>query len=202
LTILDCESHESELNSISDVYGASAGEVGRFLADVDLDEAYEEHKDLKPFDEYLVELFESQFGSPRRCWNRVRWFRLTRVPPATDFTEGILPLHLALDKTWRAIIAIPRDPRTRRNLEFLRDNGVPDDQYNLKASDTLNLHSGPFAILVRDAAFCSTSLCNHDYLKFPGIVEDICNGYKQKYGEVIHEEISLALRPCIVTFEL
>jgi hypothetical protein len=200
LSILDCESHESALNSIADAYGASAGEIGRFLEDSDLDESYEGHRQSKPFDEYLVEVFESRFGPPQQLWSSVRWFHLTRVPPGSGFTEGILPLHLVLDKIWKSIISIPRDLRTRVNLESLKDSGVPDYLYNMRASDIL--HAGPFAMLVREAAFCPTTLWNNDYLKFPEIVEDICNGYEQKYGGRIHEEISAALRPCIVTFEV
>lgn len=57
-------------------------------------------------------------------------------------------------------------------------------------------------MLVRESAFHSGEMGNHDYLEFPEIVEDICNGYERRYGESIQEEISSALRKCIVKFEV
>src|ERR1700681_1865468 len=40
-----------------------------------------------------------------------------------------------------------------------------------------------------------------DDLGLPEIVEDICNGYRTKFGESIHSEIRSALKPHIVKFE-
>ena len=55
-------------------------------------------------------------------------------------------------------------------------------------------------MLVRDVAFAPNNLSNHDYLLLPEIVEDICNGYLEKYQVSIHKDVVDALVPCIVKF--
>jgi len=128
-----------------------------------------------------------------------RSYVLTRAPIGTDFAEGILPLGSSLEIVWKTITGIPKHENIRRNLERLRRDGVPDHQYNLKVG--AQLHSGPYGMLVREAAFHPKSMGNHDYLALPEIVEDICNGYHAKFGVRIHGEISTGLQKCIVKFE-
>jgi hypothetical protein len=76
--------------------------------------------------------------------------------------------------------------------------GVSNYHYKLKTPDPF--HWGPFAMLVRDVAFVPERLANHDYLRLPEIIEDICNGYRAKYSISIHKEVIGALVPCIVKF--
>lgn len=47
------------------------------------------------------------------------------VSPNSDFTEGILPLDLALDKIWKVMIAAVGDSAKKANLATLREVGVP-----------------------------------------------------------------------------
>jgi hypothetical protein len=62
------------------------------------------------------------------------------------------------------------------------------------------LLGGPYAMLVRESAFRAREMGNHDYLWLPEIMEDICNGYRVAYGDVIHERLCNALTPFIVKF--
>jgi hypothetical protein len=143
-------------------------------------------------------LFENRFGSAEREWDSVYWFHLTRVPAGTDFSDGILPLHLALDRIWTGMMAIV-DAEKRANLQSLRELGVPDYLYVLKTSNTAL--SGPYAMLVKESAFHSEVMGNHDYLAVPEIIEDICNGYHKQFGESIYEGIVSRLMKCVVKFE-
>ena len=77
------------------------------------------------------------------------------------------------------MIAAVSNSATKANLEKLREVGVPDDLNNEKTTN--RLHSGPYAMLVKESAFRSSEIGNHDYLEFPEIVEDICNGYERQY---------------------
>lgn len=199
LAVLDCESYQSSVKSLSDLYCVDGSAIVRTLRALDFDRECERNPEVSP-DELLLALFESSIGTRANAFQRVCWFHLTRVPPETDFDEGILPLHDALDKIWRTIISIPSDPDRRTNLKQLRESGVPDYQYEMKTGN--RLHSGPFAMLVRESAFNARSMCNHDYLALPEIIEDICNGYLKQFGTSIHDEVSAALRPCIVKFEV
>jgi hypothetical protein len=195
---LDCESYESALKSISDAHDLNVTDVVDFLERFDVDKEYETKKIQEACDRHLATMFRSHFGLQVRPWEAVCWFHLTRVPPGTDFAEGILPLHLALDKIWQTVIAISSKAQTKANLERLRQTGVPDHPYNLKIS--ARIHSGPHAMLVKEVAFDRPS-GYHDYLWLPEIIEDICNGYQCRYGERIHEEICAGLQKCIVKFK-
>lgn len=200
MAVLDCESYESSVKSISNLYRVSASRVVSALKDIDLDLEYEKGTKDVSASELLLRIFESHVGSPVEIFQTVYWFHLTRVLPETDFGEGILPLHDALTRIWDTIVSIPDNPRTKANLRQLQKSGVPDYHYSLKTGN--RLHSGPYAMLVRESAFSARSMLNHDYLAFPEIIEDICNGYQKKFGERLHEEVSAALRPCIVKFEV
>jgi hypothetical protein len=123
-----------------------------------------------------------------------------RSSASSDFSEGILPLHLALDKIWTAMTAIV-NPIKKANLDKLRAFGVPNDLYILKTANP-TCFAGPNSMLVKESAFHSEAMANHDYLAMPEIVEDICNGYKKQFGESIHEEIATGLRKCIVKFKV
>jgi hypothetical protein len=179
-------------------YGTNAVRVIDFLKKIDLYEEHEKSNFSGDADDYLKSLFDAAFGLPAHL-EKVCWFHLTRVPKEAKFCEGILPLHLVLDKIWSTIISIPKDPQIKRNLEKLRQEGVGDFQYALKTNDML--HSGPYAMLIRESAFHAKSIGNHDYLGSPEIIEDICNGYKSRFGKIIYDEITGALKKCIVKFE-
>ena len=45
-----------------------------------------------------------------------------------------------------------------------------------------NCHYGPYAMLVREIAFNSQVVGNHDYLKIPEIIEDMCMDVQKVYG--------------------
>jgi hypothetical protein len=186
LSCLDCESVESAVMSLADHYQASVADIIDFLNAAS--------------DDGLFESFEARFGPANTEWDSVCWFHLTRVPAGTDFSEGILPLHLALDKIWVAMAAI-LGPIQKANLQNLKVMGVPDDLYNLKI-ENMSCFAGPNAMLVKEAAFHSDEMGNHDYLAMPEIVEDICHGYEKQFGESIQEEIAAGLRKCIVKFDM
>ncbi|MBZ5504910.1 MAG: hypothetical protein LAO78_05415 [Acidobacteriia bacterium] len=196
MAVLDCESYESSIRSICDIYRTTPDQIIGFLSAIDLDK---ETATSKSVDEYLRSVFEIQFGQPVEPLNSTSWFHFTRVLPNASFSEGILPLPLAKGRVWEALVTIPSDPQIKRNLKDLKENGVPDYQYNQKASHSLD--DGPFGMLIRELAFHAEAIGNVDYLKLPELVDDICKGYKSKYGKSIRNEISHGLRKCIVKFK-
>lgn len=198
-SVLDCETYESSIRCLADAYDVSVSDAEAFLSALDIEEEYGRKKISMLGDEYLAKRFQGEFGDPKHAWNVVYWFHLTRVPSNTNFEEGILPLGLALDKVWDAVISAQDDAGTKVRLERMRKAGVPDDQYNLK-TPVASLH-GPYAMLVREVAFHSGAIGNHDYLGIPEIVEDICNGFKVETGESILEPVQNFLKPCVVKFE-
>jgi hypothetical protein len=196
---IDCESYESALASLSGVFGASSEDIKDYLSRFDLDSEYENYKGDMDAGDLLQIKVDQEFGGPQRSVTGISWFHLTRTLDGTTFSEGILPLGAALPKVWDILVSIPKDERKRRRLEELRTNGVPNYQYQLKVPHAL--HHGPYAMLVRESAFNASDIGNHDYLKLPEIIEDVCWGYQERFKEGIEAEIKAALRPCIVKFK-
>jgi hypothetical protein len=194
MTVLDCESYDSALACICSVYNISPDLLVDFLIKTDLEMEYEKASSNR---DILTRLLESQFGDPTNRFESIAWFHLTRVPKGTTFYDGILPLNLALPRIWQTLVSSVSDQK-RVKLEKLRSEGVPNFLYNFKTGHkTLD---GPYAMLVRESAFHAEKMGNHDYLRLPEIVEDICTGYNAQYGQSICDEVSAALKKCIVKF--
>ena len=195
---MDCHNRRSCLGSMSVIYDVPMTEIEEFLRDVDLDEHYKRTHPRALGDSEITRLFEQQFGRVSTPLERVYWFHLTRAAEGADFRDGILPLGQALDRVWETVLTVFRDPPEHNNLRLLRERGVPDWHYGTKVGQPLL--GGPYAMLVRESAFRAREMGNHDYLWLPEIMEDICNGYREAYGHVIHERLCNALTPFIVKF--
>ncbi len=200
MIVLDCETYESAIRSVCQIYGVKEKSAEELLVSIDLEKEFEKSYVFENFnsDKHVRNLFEQKFGPPIAKIEEVSWFHLTRTVKNSDFSDGILPLGLALDRIWEMLTSLLEDPKKKENLATMHANGVPDFQYSLKTNNSI--HHGPYAMLVRDAAFNSEKISNHDYLETPEIIEDICNGYKKIYGHSIYEEITKKLDKCIVKF--
>jgi hypothetical protein len=199
LAILDCESYDAALQSINELYCTGTAEVIRFLRKFDLEGEYvRQQRVYHGPDDFLRTRFESAIGKHAKSLEAVCWFHLTRVPDGTTFSEGILPLPLVRAKLWDTLGSIVANPKTKANLEELRDGGFNNLLYNNRI---LGFDAGPFGVLIREAAFHPDALGTVDYLRIPETIEDICNGYKDTFGRDISEEILAALKKCIVKFE-
>ena len=196
---LDCHSRESALQSISRIFAAPAVDIDAYLACVDLDAYYEEHDPDTSPDRTITALLEEALGRTSSEVTEVFWFHLTRVLPGEDFMKGIQPLDDALDGIWRLLFKVFEESEHFKNLNDLRNSGVPNLQYRLRVGKPF--HCGPYAILVREAAFRAEEIGNHDYLAVPEIVRDICRGYEERFNASIVNQVTAALRPCIVKFK-
>ncbi|MEK8082085.1 hypothetical protein [Pseudomonas sp. XK-1] len=199
MATLDCGTYESTINSICHVYGIERSTAEQFLSGIDLDAAYESNAIYSDCDDYLRELFEGEFGQPKLQLNDVIWFHLTRTARSSNFSEGILPLGQVLDRVWKMLNSLLETPEQKANLATMQENGVKDYQFGLKTKN--KIHHGPYAMLVREAAFNSDKICNHDYLEVPEIIEDICNGYRKQFGRCIYDTVTSKLEKCIVKFK-
>lgn len=198
MSILDCESYESTLHSLATILSVGSSAIEQFLKTVDLEREFATHQIDCSADTYLYRLLEHRLTLRFTGITEVCWFHLSRVLPGTDFNEGVLPLGIALPRIWDMLGDLLPSPTQKANLESLQRNGVGDFQYNLKASD--RFHHGPYAMLVREVAFHAADVGNHDYLGIPEIIEDICNGYRARFGEDITDVVTDSLHECIVKF--
>lgn len=195
---LDCETFESALTSLCTIFRVEEEQLRKFLLSIDLEQHYRSNHPPRPPDDELVRLFEQEHGQDRERIERVYWFHLTRVPSGASFEDGLLPLGAVLGRIWEMLFVLfsgtPHEPRLREMAKA----GVQDFQFNLKKNDSL--HWGPYAMLVREIAFACATASNHDYLRTPEIVEDICSGYMNQFGENIQGVIEEKLVPTVVKF--
>jgi len=175
---LDCESGEAAISSLSVGFSCTQEKLREVLLSIDLDEVYE-HKEQCLYNYVVREVGEHKELSG------VYWFHSTRTSLDNNFQYGIHPLNDALDKVWDVMISTIPTPEVKQNLQLMRTIGVNDEMYELRTNDSI--HWGPYGILVREVAFNTKKLKQHDYLKMPELVEDICNAYKLTY------EVSLDL---------
>lgn len=197
--ILDCESCEAAVSSLAEIFNCDTDRLSDVLISIDISSVYQNLNDSPnvPSEEYLYEYVVASLGEPRET-DMICWFHTTRTTAGNDFSEGILPLTEVLDAIWNMLISIFDESDICARLKVLRNDGMCNLSYNNKAEN--DFHAGPYAILVKDVAFHAERLWHHDYLEMPEIIEDICNGYHDAYGESIHEQVADALCPCIVKF--
>lgn len=197
--ILDCESFDTAVDSLAKVFRTEPDRLKWLLAREELSTHYESHaQDLLSFKDYLFEVVEHHFGSPLSL-DAVCWFHTTRVLAGTTFSEGILPLNAALPQLKAMLIEAVDDVSVKEQLQAaLTSSGVADSHYFTKTNNSM--HWGPYAILVREVAFCADEAGQHDYLGMPEIIEDICNGFFKTSGVALTEVFSKKLKPAIVKF--
>lgn len=198
--ILDCETPETTLTSICRAYRCEAKVIISALEKIDLEAVYgSTTRPAATPDEFLFDCVVNELGEPELP-DEICWFHFTRTTSACSFKEGILPLGDVLPKVWDTLIDIASSPSEKGNLRHLRESGVPDFQYGLKAPNSF--HWGPYGYLVREVADHARNLSQHDYLAMPEIIEDICNGYEERFGASLIERFRRELRPCAVKFAM
>ncbi len=202
MTFLDCESIDSTLVSLQSALCLDSHEIKGRLLGCDLDSLLDAKPDIRGPEQALLDLFPER----DRSWpySYVCWFHLTRCLP-TDFSEGILPLPKILEKTWTFLEELARslipdiDWRDFRSRVERAELGHFSCLYQLKTSNSSQW--GPFAVLVRDVAFVPNQVGNHDYLRTPEIVEDICLSFQEAYNVDLLRQFIQATSPYVVKFK-
>jgi hypothetical protein len=197
--VLDCESFETAIDSLARVFQTQPDRLKWVLAQEEISTHYESHaQEQLSFKDYLFVVVEHHFGSPLSL-DAVCWFHTTRTFAEATFSEGILPLESALPRLQAMLIEAIDDVSVKEQLQAtLMSTGVADSHYFTKTNNSM--HWGPYAILVRDLAFCAEEAGQHDYLRMPEIIEDICNGFFNTTGVALMDVFGKKLKPAIVKF--
>jgi hypothetical protein len=197
--VLDCESFDTALASLAQIFRTMPETLKSLLSSKEIGAHFETHwQELPDFSDYIYAVAERHFGSPLAL-DGVCWFHTTRVLPGTTFSEGILPLDAALPSLKERLLEAVDDASVREQLHHaFHSGGVGDHHYATKTQNSM--HWGPYAILVRDVAFCATNLSQHDYLAMPEIIEDICNGFDEPMRKALEGTFRAKLRPATVKF--
>ena len=172
--IRDCEDIKTTLISLENIYEINKEEIISFLTNLNLDKYYETNDLLPTGDIVTLDLFEKRFGLPKNKIDFVCWFHLTRTLQQNTFMEeGIKPLGFILDDIWNLFLNIFKNSKHYANLLELKKSHVINSHYDMKTKDSF--HWGPYAMLIKEAAFRWKEIGNHDYLRLPEVVLDICN---------------------------
>lgn len=165
MNCLDCETYETALQSVSNIMGIPQDQLVSHLANTDYVTLHEAHWRESLFDDFLFKNVCDSFRAYDFEIDRICWFHLSRTMHPEWFLEkGILPLQEI-------------EPLLREDIDKLRKELSNPPQYDFKQPTYHMLHDpyrqGPFAMLVKDVAFCHDEIGNHDYLAIPECVEDM-----------------------------
>lgn len=203
MKILDCDSLDSIYNSLKHIIGASREEILELL-DFDIESYYESNPGFYGTgDALLLNMLKNKYDADITI-NQTYWFHLTRTLEASDWSKGILPLQMMIDKIWECLFVLVGNGFSKKEwLSFKKDvessyNHHSAHLYRLKVAG--EIHWGPYAMLIKDIAFRADEVGNHDYLQIPEIVEDICTCFEDRYNDNLLLKYIKNTRPCIVKF--
>ena len=167
MNCLDCETYETTLQSVSKIMGIPSDQLLNCLVNMDYYTLYNDnvHCHEVPFREFLFEKVCDYFYVHNFEINCICWFHLSRtMHPEWFAKKGILSL--------REI-----EPLLHDDIEKLRQQigNPPKYTYKWPTYGMINesCRQGPFAMLIKDVAFHSDEMRNHDYLSIPEYIEDM-----------------------------
>lgn len=197
---LDCESHQSAEASVLQAFGCTRSALQAFLEDPSHSEYFEANWQTIPvdFDRFLMQRAIATLGVPTLP-TEFCWFHGTRVPAGTTFEEGILPLGQVVPSLLARLVAELSDPAAQEAVRrAFANKGGSSFHFGEKLSH--EVHGGPYAILVREVADYANELGQHDYLRMPEIVEDLCDEVQAECGLDLLPVYEERWRPAMVKF--
>ena len=165
---LDCETFETALQSVSKIMNIPLEELRIHLVNTDYEALYEEQQFQLSFEEFVLRTVCNTFHVNDFRIDLIYWFHLSRTMHPEWFSEkGILSLR-------------EMEPILRADIDKLRLQ-IPDPpNYDFNGITYCMIHDscrqGPFAMLIKDVAYCHDEIGHHDYLSIPECVEDMGTG--------------------------
>lgn len=200
MLILDCSSRSQALNTLSAGFGCPPEKLKKVLLSLDLESIYELNpRQLVDAPQYLREYVCAELGEPR-SFTRALWFHGTRTFAGNTFPAGLLALNQSESLAMKMLLDLAPNEMVRKHLqEWNVPGGVPDEMFQLRTDD--RTHWGPYGHLVRELHFHTSENGQHDYLRLPELVEDVCNAYFENYAHDLTPHYLKVLHPCIIWFQ-
>lgn len=205
MKILDCETLESTYSSIENISGVNEQQLKSIFDETNFDDL----EDFYYFDKHLFSKVKK--SSTSIDFDGVCWFHLTRVGKNTNFSDGILPLQLSVEKVWNFLYSLIKNDFSENEWKKFKDlldggkvsrenNSFTHAQRLFQMKTKKQYLGGPYAMLVREIAFNSKQVGNHDYLNMPEIVDDICTCFECVYDIDLTNRYLALTQSCIVKF--
>lgn len=204
MKVLDCESFHTTLLSLESITHVKQENILSFLNNFDMDDFYYRNPLYGSGDELLLLKFKNEFD-PVTSYDQSNWFHLTRLYKNDDFKDGILPLVDVVEDKWDKLYSLISDKISTEEWTDFRKNmemgalGPHSSLYKFRMSSTD--FKGPYAISIKETAFVSDQIRNHDYLAVPEIIKDICFCFEKTFGYDLFKEYTKNSEPCIVKFK-
>lgn len=203
MRILDCESVESTYLSLESILSLSKAELETIFSSLNMDQFYQQNPNYHGSGDELLFAIVNNGPSKTINFERTCWFHLTRSKQPHTFDRGILPLNLQINAIWDFLLSLLDDSISEREWKlFCEELNHSDYHYARLYREKINRaqHWGPYAGLVRDMAFRAEEAGNHNYLRTPEIIEDICLCFANTYQIDLLSRFQERTRPCIVKF--
>ncbi len=186
--ILDCSTRSQALLSLSSGFGCSVMELKKVLLSLDLEQIYEtDHSIMIDSRQYLREYVCRELGIPGE-FTTAYWFHGTRTSADNTFENGLLALNQTESLVMDMLVNLAPDAEVKEKLQAWNFHaGVPDHLFRTRTRD--KMHWGPYGHLVREVHLHARKLWQHDYVRLPELVEDVCNAYKKNMGRILQDII-------------
>ncbi|EOA3638208.1 MULTISPECIES: hypothetical protein [Klebsiella pneumoniae complex] len=196
---LDCSTRSQVLLTLSAGFGCAVAEMENVLLSIDLEKIYEtDHSIMIDSSQYLREYVYSELGIPG-TFTTALWFHGTRTFADNTFENGLFALNQSESLVMDMLVNLAPDAEAKERLQAWNFHAaVPDFLFQTRTKE--KIHWGPYGHLVREVHLHARKLWQHDYVRLPELVEDVCNAYKKTYGRDLTEYFLKVLNPCIVWF--
>lgn len=204
--MLDCESNESALKSLAELYDVHVDTIKSVLGRIQADNAIAQYSGHDaPFEQVVFSVFNRLIGKNAGVISQVAWFHITRADRYRNSfsSDGIMPLRDNLPAIWDYLYSLVRDEISPADWIAFKGSMESSSShwanlYRMKVGD--KLHWGPFGFLVREISLVPEEVGNYDYFKMPEIVRDICAVFSETRPINLRARYQRATTPCIVKF--
>lgn len=175
--LLDCESYDDCLISSAEGFQCTTADLEQNLKSLTNDDIFGNTDGFIDYETYLLEFVSESFAEPLSL-EAVYWFRATRTLESNMFEDGLLNLDDAKSSVWNIPVESAPSEEVALRLENTQTKG--GNIYHLRTENSM--HWGLYAALVKDLVVDVGETAQQDYLELSEMIEDICNGYEQKFN--------------------
>jgi hypothetical protein len=198
--LLDCHDYETTLRCLANIFGCAENILCDVLSRItqnDLARWWEANSLLTEqlLLQHVVSVTKS-YGS----FDEMTCFHGCRCLPGEEFSEGLLPTHLVIDRVWKQLrsIFLEFDEEIWRELRHDMDVGPLGDRlggyrHRLK-------FSGPYAKQVRPTWFMDKQRDTHYVREGPELAMIICKELSRRANIDAVQGYTTATIPCLVKF--
>lgn len=200
MTILDCSSYASTLDTISSIHNTSIHNVQEFIYkfnNKNLDALCNQQCMSRESLLYLE--WKNYFGYPVE-FDETYWFHVTRLFSDNTISQhGLLPLADMENILWEKLKSLCKDSVSTSQWENFVITAKSSNRYKSKQNFT---SLGPFGFLILEPIhlYKNKQLGNRDYSKGSELIDDICKGCDSDIGSLLWDLYLKETSPHIVQF--